>query len=178
MCRFKLCGRTFSLGHTPQSRSRLPASENPCLTHICLFCLQKPQLPVSQIPNQGLPRTFEQGKCVRCHAQRVHLQGSRLRISVHRNRTCRKIGTIGVAASRMGMVVLASPLLHSFTQLQCARFVHNRYITLFALQLLPTLLIQYKYASFLYFGLLAVSTVYLGSKRQDIPYVRRLVLLT
>lgn len=36
---------------------------------------------------------------------------------------------------------------------------------------MPYLLIQYKYASFVYLGILAVSTVYLGSKRQDIPNV-------
>ncbi|CAM9282641.1 unnamed protein product [Ectocarpus sp. 12 AP-2014] len=45
----------------------------------------------------------------------------------------------------------------------------NVYLGLFALQLLPSLLIGYKLASFVYFGLLAVSTVYLGSKRMDIP---------
>eukprot|EP00752_Nemacystus_decipiens_P008396 g7506.t1 len=45
----------------------------------------------------------------------------------------------------------------------------NVYLGLFALQLLPSLLIGQKFASFLYFGLLAVSTVYLGAKRQDIP---------
>lgn len=39
------------------------------------------------------------------------------------------------------------------------------------LQLLPSLLMGYKFASFAYFGLLAVSTVYLGAKRQDIPDV-------
>lgn len=51
------------------------------------------------------------------------------------------------------------------------------YIALFALQLLPSLsmLLHYKYASFLYFGLLAVSTVYLGSKRQDIPNERTFI---
>eukprot|EP00904_Undaria_pinnatifida_P002370 jgi/Undpi1/12133/HiC_scaffold_5.g01809.m1 len=43
------------------------------------------------------------------------------------------------------------------------------YLGLFVLQLLPSLLIGFKYASFVYFGLLAVSTVYLGAKRQDIP---------
>lgn len=47
----------------------------------------------------------------------------------------------------------------------------RRYLGLFALQLLPSLLIGQKFASFLYFGLLAVSTVYLGAKRQDIPDV-------
>lgn len=46
------------------------------------------------------------------------------------------------------------------------------YLGLFVLQLLPSLLIGVKFASFLYFGLLAVSTVYLGAKRQDIPDVR------
>eukprot|EP00903_Cladosiphon_okamuranus_P015741 g14529.t1 len=45
----------------------------------------------------------------------------------------------------------------------------NVYLGLFALQLLPSLFIGQKFASFLYFGLLAVSTVYLGAKRQDIP---------
>ncbi|CAN0066087.1 unnamed protein product [Pylaiella littoralis] len=45
----------------------------------------------------------------------------------------------------------------------------NVFIGLFVLQLLPSLLIGYKFASFVYFGLLAVSTVYLGAKRQDIP---------
>ncbi len=50
--------------------------------------------------------------------------------------------------------------------------VPSRYIGLFILQLLPSLLIGKKFASFLYFGLLAVSTVYLGAKRQDIPDVR------
>ncbi|CAM9181224.1 unnamed protein product [Scytosiphon promiscuus] len=43
------------------------------------------------------------------------------------------------------------------------------YLGLFVLQLLPSLLMGYKFASFAYFGLLAVSTVYLGAKRQDIP---------
>lgn len=49
--------------------------------------------------------------------------------------------------------------------------LRDRYIGLFVLQLLPSLLIGYKFASFAYFGLLAVSTVYLGAKRQDIPDV-------
>ncbi|CAM9864161.1 unnamed protein product [Ascophyllum nodosum] len=43
------------------------------------------------------------------------------------------------------------------------------YLGLLALQLLPSLLMGFKYASFVYFGILAVSTVYLGAKRQDIP---------
>lgn len=50
-------------------------------------------------------------------------------------------------------------------------FAEHSYLGLFALQLLPSLLIGYKLASFVYFGLLAVSTVYLGSKRMDIPDV-------
>lgn len=50
--------------------------------------------------------------------------------------------------------------------------LHPSYVGLFLLQLLPSLLVGFKYASFVYFGLLAVSTVYLGAKRQDIPDVR------
>lgn len=46
-----------------------------------------------------------------------------------------------------------------------------RYLGLVALQLLPYLFIDYIYSSFVYLGVLAVTTVYLGSKRQDIPNV-------
>lgn len=46
-----------------------------------------------------------------------------------------------------------------------------RYLGLVALQLLPYLFIDYAYSSFVYLGVLAVTTVYLGSKRQDIPNV-------
>lgn len=60
----------------------------------------------------------------------------------------------------------SSPLSSSLSYLSTCR-----YLGLFALQLLPSLLIGQKFASFLYFGLLAVSTVYLGAKRQDIPDV-------
>lgn len=52
------------------------------------------------------------------------------------------------------------------------RVVHlPRYLGLLALQLVPSLLVGMNYAPFVYFGVLAVSTVYLGAKRQDIPDV-------
>lgn len=47
----------------------------------------------------------------------------------------------------------------------------RRYLGLLALQLVPSLLVGMNYAPFVYFGVLAVSTVYLGAKRQDIPDV-------
>lgn len=58
-----------------------------------------------------------------------------------------------------------------FRYCYCCHCCCSRYLGLFVLQLLPSLLIGFKYASFVYFGLLAVSTVYLGAKRQDIPDV-------